>query len=380
MAKNIPRNRKSLQSFIVRVAVIIDTWFPAIGGGQINTWEISKRIAAKGIEIDIITRNNGAYKRNRIKNLKIYKLGSKAQPTDNISRLLFLVNAFFFIKKRNYDIVHLQAFLPGLLSPPIKHFLKTPTILTVHGTRMFEKNTNLSFGFLLEKFILTKIKYDTQISVTKAFMKFNNINKQSFSTNKNIVYIPNGIDLQKFKNIKVRKAKYPKILWVGRFDPIKRVEDLISAMKTINIKIPEAKLTLVGYGQEEQKMKDLTKKLKVKNVQFVGKKEGIELIKEYKSSHVFVLPSSSEGQPLSILEALVCNLPIVATNVGGIPEMVNKSNGILIQPNSINFLADAILDILQNKKHFKQSVSLEDFSWHFAGTKTNQLYNSIYEK
>ena len=234
----------------MKIAVVIDTWFPAVGGGQINAWEISKRIAKSGHKIDIITRNNGGYKGEKVKNLKVLQIGSKSNPDDNLSRMFFLIRAFLLIRRKNYDVIHLQAFLPGLLAPLIRYFLKKPTIFTVHGTRMFEKNPKFSFGFWLEKIILTKIKYDVVISITKAFLKFKNVNR-------NIKVIGNGIDLKRFDRVKIKKASYPKILWVGRFDKVKRVEDLIRAIENVIEKIPNAKLTLVGYGYEENNLKKL---------------------------------------------------------------------------------------------------------------------------
>src|SRR3989344_9475580 len=98
----------------MKVAVIIDIWFPFIGGGQINAWEISKRLAKRGIELDIITRNNGADKLKRVKNLYVYKLGSKSAANNSLSKILFIVRSFFFVYKRNYDLVHAHAFLPGI--------------------------------------------------------------------------------------------------------------------------------------------------------------------------------------------------------------------------------------------------------------------------
>ena len=355
----------------MKIALVIDTWFPAIGGGQINGFEISKILAEKGQRIDIITRNNGIWHEQNIKGLKIIRLGKKSEPIDNISRLFFLVKAFFIIKKNNYDLVHLHAFLPGLLAPIIRLFNK-PVVFTVHGTRMFEKDPKTSFGFWLEKIILTKIKYDCQISVTRAFMNFKNVNK-------NIVYIPNGIDLKKFQGVKVPKARYPKILWVGRFDPVKRVDLLINAMKIVNTEIPQARLTLVGYGSEEQKMKNLVKLLNVKNVEFVGKKEGLDLIKEYKSSHVFVLPSASEGQPLTIIEALASGLPIVATKTGGIPEILQRSKAILIDSGNTQSLAGAIIKSL-TKNEFKANFTISAnkiSSWKEVADNTKSLYQKF---
>lgn len=323
----------------MKVAVVIDTWFPAIGGGQINAWEISRRLAKKGLEIDIITRNNGKYTTPKLKNLHIYRLGKKREATNNFSRIIFLIKAFFLLSKGNYDLIHLQAFLPGLLTPFIKILLKKPVIFTVHGTRMFEKTPEKSFGFFLEKIILTRINYDAQISVTKAFLKFKNVNQ-------NIVYIPNGIDVSKFRTVKVKKANYPKILWVGRFDPVKRVDTLLGAMKIIAKKLPKARLSLVGYGPEEKKLKKMANDLKLKNVDFTGIKVGEDLIKEYKSSHIFVLPSSSEGQPITILEAKTAGLPIVATNVGDIHQFIDKKKDKLIKPGSPEIIGKTMISLL----------------------------------
>src|SRR3989344_772688 len=359
----------------MKIAVVIDTWFPAVGGGQINAWEISKRIAKSGHKIDIITRNNGGYKGEKVKNLKVLQIGSKSNPDDNLSRMFFLIRAFSLIRGENYDLIHLQAFLPGLLAPLIRYFLEKPTIFTVHGTRMFEKNPKLSFGFCLEKIILTKIKYDVQISVTKAFLKFKNVNE-------NIKVIGNGIDLKRFDKVKIKKAPYPKILWVGRFDKVKRVDNLIMAMQDVVRDIPDAKLTLVGYGYEEKHLKKLAKKLNLnKHIEFVGKKTGDDLVREYNSSHLFVLPSSSEGQPLTVLEAQAAGLPIIAAKTGGIPEIVKDNvNGLLVPPNDLIALADAIIWCLKNKNDFGQKghqMVAEMDSWDDIASKTLLNYQKL---
>lgn len=359
----------------MKIAVVIDTWFPAVGGGQINAWEISKRIAKKGYEIDIITRNNGGYKREKVKNLNVIQIGSTSSPGDNISRLFFLIRAFFLIRGKKYDIIHLQAFLPGLLAIPIRYFLKEPIIFTVHGTRLFEKNPGKSFGFWLEKIILTKIKYDLVISVTQAFKKFKNINR-------NMKVIENGIDYKKFENIKVKKASYPKILWVGRFDKVKRVDNLIRVMEQVIERVPKVRLMLVGYGYEEGNLKRLAKRLNLnKHVGFVGKKTGADLIHEYKSSHLFVLPSSSEGQPMTLLEAMACGLPIIATKTGGIPEIIKDGvNGLLVTPSDNNALADAIIWCLKNKNDLGKrgrSRIAKAQSWDDIANKTLSIYREL---
>src|SRR3989344_5268363 len=359
----------------MKIAVVIDTWFPAIGGGQINAWEISKRIVKSGHKIDIITRNNGEYTAEKVRNLNLVQIGSKSNSDDNLSRMFFLIRAFFLIRGKNYDLIHLQAFLPGLLALLIRYFLKKPTILTVHGTRMFEKNPKFSFGFWLEKIILTKIKYDIEISVTKAFFKFRNVNE-------NIKVIGNGIDLKRYDKVKVNKVPFPKILWAGRFDKVKRVDNLIMVMKDVIQEISDAKLMLVGYGYEENNLKKLARKLNLnEHVEFVGKKAGDDLIREYKSSHLFVLPSSSEGQPLTLLEAQAAGLTIIATKTGGVPEIVkHKINGLLIAPDDLSGFSQAIIWCLTNKNDFGQSgheMVKQLNNWDEISDKTFSAYKSL---
>src|SRR3989344_1673830 len=280
----------------MKIAVVIDTWFPAVGGGQINAWEISNRLASKNVQIDVVTRNNGPDNLKKPKYLKVIKLGNKSNPESAISKILFSFNLIPFLVNRNYQLIHVHPFLPAPFVKVVGIIKKIPVVITVHGTRLFEKKLPITPSRFLEWIILTKIKYDLVISVTEAF--------------------------KKIENIRVKKAPYPKILWVGRFDKVKRVDNLIMVTKDVIWEIPEAKLTLVGYGYEENNLKKLTNKLNLnKHVEFAGKKTGDDLIREYKSSHLFVICSDSEGQPLSILEAQAAYLPVVATKTGGIPEI-----------------------------------------------------------
>ena len=355
------------------MAVVIDTWFPAVGGGQINALEISKRIARNNVTVEVLTRNNGYTENKNTKNFIVHQLGEKAEATNYISRIRFIVNVILYLYKNKYDVIHLHAFLPGLLAPLVRYILKKPVIFTVHGTRMFEEHPTKTLGYILEKIILTWIKYDLQISVTKRFLNFKNINK--------VIYIPNAVNYLDFDRIQVKKAIYPKILWVGRFDKVKRVEDLIAASKIVTEKINNVKFFLVGYGCEEKRLKMLKNKMKAKNVIFTGKKTGIDLIREYKSSHLFVLTSSSEGQPITVLEAQAASLPIVATNVGGVGEIVKDGvNGFLVSSNNTKEIANAIVLCIQGGmemgKHGYESVK-KHFSWNIIAQKTLNVYKDV---
>lgn len=357
----------------MKVAIIIDTWFPCIGGGQVNAWEISKRIASPNLQIDIVTRNSGNDLLKKPPYLNVYKLGPVSKPDNTYSKLYFLVNSFFFILGRDYDLIHVHPFLPALVAKVLSILKSIPLIITVHGTRLFE-NGRKTPSIVLERFILTQIKYNLQISVTKAFLKIANQNQK-------ISVIPNGIDVKKFANKKVSKFPIPTVLWVGRFDRVKKVEDLILAAKIVAKTIKNFQVMLVGYGYEEMNLKKLVHDLKLKNVKFLGLKTGSELTNIYNKAHVFVMPSASEGQPLTIMEAQAASLPVVATNVGGIGELVtHRQTGLLVPSHNPNQLAKSLLYVLKNKNSFGENgfEKIKKFNdWDTIAQKTKNIYLSL---
>lgn len=252
----------------MKIALVIDTWFPQIGGGQINAWEISKRIVSKDFQIDIITRNCGKDKLPFQNNLKVVKIGSLQDPNSYISKIKFLYQSFTYVIKNDYDLVHAHAFLPGITAKAISALKKIPSIYTVHGTSL-KSGLNSSFKEVIEKVLLTKIKYDKEITVSRDFLRLKNVNK-------NIVYIANGVDLKKFENVKAKhKNIFPTLLFVGRLHKQKNLEILLESFKTLLLKWPKLKLMIVGNGPLKTKLTNQAKKLNIlKSVDFKGEMKG----------------------------------------------------------------------------------------------------------
>ena len=357
----------------MKVALIVDTWFPFIGGGQINAWEISKRLAEKGITIDIITRNNGADKLKRVKNLYVYKLGSKSAANNSLSKILFIVRSFFFVYKRNYDLVHAHAFLPGITARLLMVFKGIPAVFTVHGTSI---NTNLNnfFSRWLERLILTKILYSAQITVSQDFLKIPNVNKKIF-------YISNGVDLQEFDKVRTVKSKQPTLIFVGRLHPQKNLRTLINAINLAKEKIPNLKLLIVGEGSSRKQLLEQVKRLKLeKNVKFHGEITGDDLVRFYKSSHLFILPSVYEGQPLTLLEAWAAKLPVLVSRTGDCQYLVkNKVNGYFLKRNDLKHIRESIEIVFKNlRKLRKLGLSgyntVKGFTWEQSAIKTLEVY------
>lgn len=361
----------------LKVAVVIDTWFPLVGGGQINAYEISRAIAEKGYVVDIITRNNGKDNLILHKNLHIYRLGGYKNPYDTISKIVFLFKSFKFIFQKDYDVVHVHAFLPGITAMMLGFFKHVPTIFGVHGTSI---GTNLTSPFKswLEKLILTKIRYTAQITVSRDFQKLKNVNKKIF-------YISNGVNVEAFEKVKATKFKNPTLIFVGRLHFEKNLQNLIKAISEVKKEIPDINLLIVGSGPEEQALKNLIKKLNLaKSITVVGQKTGVDLIKLYKSSNIFILPSIYEGQPLTILEAWASKIPVIATKTGDIQFLIKQDyNGFFINdPSNINQIAKVITKALSSKNLEQLGKNgfnfiRNNFSWGKSARQTLEIYKQL---
>ena len=361
----------------MKVAIIIDAWFPFIGGGQINAWEIARRIAKKGIQIDIITRDNGKDNLKKIKNLNIFKLGPKSSPNDNLSRIIFLIKSFLFVSKKDYDVIHCHAFLPGLVAKAINLIKGTQTILTVHGTSI---NTNLNNIFVrfLERIILTQLSYSALITVSRDFLKIKNINK-------NIVYIPNGVNVDDFDKVRTVKTENPTLIFVGRLHPQKNLPKLLQAMDLVRKDLPNIRLFVVGDGPQKAEIVKLIKGLKLgKTVKMFGQITGKELIQLYKVCHLFILPSIYEGQPLTLLEAWAAKLPVITTKTGDCQFLVKDGiNGYFVLDSRSPFsIAKTIRKALANAKlpalgENGYRLVKSKFSWDLAADETLKIYKLL---
>lgn len=362
---------------MIKVAVVADTWFPFVGGGQINAWEISRRLAQKGFEFDIITRNLGRENLKYPQNIHIIKLGEKAKPLDFLSRLFFLFRAYNYISKQKYDIIHGQAFLPGLILLPLKIFKNIPTVFTVHGTSL-GTDLNTPFKKFIEWVILTKIPYTIQITVSRDFKNISNINR-------NLKYIPSGVDVTNFDSFKTVKPNRPTLIFVGRLHSQKNLPNLLKALPNVKKHVPNIMLKIIGDGQEKELLINTVKNLRLQNnVDFLDQISGSNLIKLYKSSSIFVLPSIYEGLPLTLLEAWAAKIPAIVSNTGDCSFLVRDGiNGYLINdPTNPSEIADSVLKALQAKNLQQMgqngyNLVAKNFSWEKSAQKTLKLYESL---
>jgi len=186
--------------------------------------------------------------------------------------------------------------------------------------------------------------------------------------------IPNAVPIPKFLN--PCPVKTYDILFVGRLTKQKSVEILLKAIKILKNKYSKnLKIAIVGDGELKENLNNLTVELGVnREVEFLGVRKDVKELMV--SSKIFVLPSRWEGFGLVIIEAMSNMLPVIASNVGGIPELIEDGkDGILVPPENPKALARAINNLLENEelreklskaayKKVRERYSIDTYSVH----------------
>ena len=191
-----------------------------------------------------------------------------------------------------------------------------------------------------------------------------------------VAVVPMGVDKDLFRCDKEFKFD-SKLLFVGRLTEKKGIKYLIQAMSEIVHKKPECTLTLVGSGEDEENLKDLTASLNLqKNVLFLGAIENKKLPSIYCDHSIFITPSLSEGFGLTIVEASMCSCLVITTDNGGIADIVeNGITGLVVEQKSASDIAEKILNALENPNEMSKTVKaatkrcVQNFDWSIVKAK-----------
>jgi len=232
-------------------------------------------------------------------------------------------------------------------------------IFTAHGWAFNEDRPKSQIKLIKFLSKLTALFYDKIICVSEYDQKTalrNKICKKS-----KLTVIHNGIDIEKVSFLSQEKAQKKLIgkvspFVIGTIAEYTKNKGLIYLLKAIkNIKDREIDVILIGSGEnpDKEKIEQIIKKYNLKNIHLI---EFIDNAASYlKAFDVFILASLKEGLPYTILEAMTAEIPVIATNVGGIPEMIaNQENGLLIQPKNSHELAEKINYLINNPKIAKK--------------------------
>jgi L-malate glycosyltransferase len=200
--------------------------------------------------------------------------------------------------------------------------------------------------------------------------------------------ISNNIDLNRY-TFKKRTHLRPKILWVRSFDKIYNPELAIRLLQNIRLTYPEAILAMVGPDKDGsmESCKELAIQLKVdKYVEFTGRLAKDAWLSKSVDFDIFINTTNVDNLPVSVIEAMALGLPVVSTNVGGVPYLIeDRRNGILIEKNNLPAMTNAILELLENAD-LAATLSAggrhtaAEFDWEFVKLKWRSFLNPILEK
>ena len=277
------------------------------------------------------------------------------------------------LKEVGADVVHThrncaQYAVPAAMLAGVKH-----RIHTVHNVAEKE---NGKLARKLNKFFF---KHCHLIPVALSELIRDSI-VQEYGINKDkIPVIYNGIDLSKC----VPKTDYSvygnfKILHIGRFSEQKNHVGLLRAFEIFHDKYSDSELWLIGDGEKKTEIENYVNENNLtSNVKFLGLQSEVHGFLH--NADMFTLPSNYEGIPMTLIEAMGTGLPIVATAVGGVPDMLDNNNSILVNNNAIDIskgIESYYLNDALRRKHGCRAIEHSySFSSTIMGAKYNDLYN-----
>lgn len=376
-----------------RICIVTHTFLPHVGGIERVVYEQSKRLIQQGFDVTVLTSRMRTAKSYNVDGVRVYCYDSLNAAFDlGIPYPIPQINSFkpFYECIAGSDLVHVHGhpYLSSLYAAKLAKLLDKPVVLTQHNTfiayagSLWDHVEWLNDAAVGRQVLKSANKIITVSNATKRYV----LNLGAEPNRLSVLY--NGVDIDRFKPQKELRDKEHKnlgipseatvVLTVRRLVYKNGIDTLIESANIALKNNPNLVFLVVGTGPDCEAIQARIRQLGISNIfKLVGFVSDADLPSFYNSADLFVLPSKSgEGLPLVSLEAMACGLPVIATDVGGIREIVPEDCGVLVAPDSPDRLAEAILefsarDLSQLKLRLRIMVK-DRFSWeknvqHLAG-------------
>jgi len=335
----------------VRVCMMTSEIPPKSQGGVGHyVWELSRMLTQMGHEVTILTRGSWRGAEHRV----LHGITIHATPYIPLYPVhaqlhSILARQFVSSGRPKFDILHVHLPLVGRVETSI------PVVVTVHSLpelvryprSLSSLEEKLFSPFLLstERTVVNKADIVTTVSEFVA----EEVRKHLFFRNSQITVIGSGVDHDFFKPISPSVGN-SYVLYVGRLHNKKGVLDLVHSASYVHRQYPDVHFILIGSGPLERKIRKTVQKGGLVNrFKFIRTADKATLRRYYSNASVFLLPSYYEGLPLSLLEAMSCGAPVVATSVGGIKEIIKHGqSGFLVRPGDLEALAQSVVYLISN--------------------------------
>ncbi len=370
----------------LRVLMVTPGFHPIKGGTETVVRNLSIELNKMGVHTDVMTFNmerkwNPRWrgKIEKIDGINVFKIPALDWlPIGHSPRINFGVNLlpgrFTNILER-YDVIHFHEL--DFSFPLFSFFVRKPKIFHLHGIDIeFLKR------YQLNRIVLKHVA-DLYISITRQMER--DLAELGIPQNR-IIYLPNAVDTESFHPQGEKEDNL--LLYLGRILPIKGLHVLLRSLRYLKKPV---RLVIVGssvwsreYYQRVLKLIERENRKGIHEISYLGTLSQAEIIKLYQKASIFILPSFWEAFPVVTLEALSCQTPVIATPVGGIPEVVrNFENGILVPVGNTLKLAEAIQYLLDNNNirikfgHVGREWVTKNFSVGVIAKRLSNIYKEM---
>lgn len=339
-------------------------------GGVVHALKLAERLRGLGADVTLysLARSDEPNSLKRyFREVSVpFRIFPYEWSSDLRTRLERMISSYSDNLPRDSDIYHAQDCVGGtsLAHMRSKGMLTAPIFRTIHHIDDFAEPMLFDF----EKRAVAHADYRFVVSIY-----WKEALARDYGYDSIVTY--NGIDMSDFSKAGAREASVPTVLFVGGLEPRKGLEQLLQAMVHVVERIPQARLISVaksGFrGTDELRWyRDLSRRLELDDkVEFHESVSQEQLLDMYAGCSLIVLPSKTEGWGLSLMEGMACGKPVVATRVGGIPELVRDGvDGILVEAGDVKGLCEAIVMLLEDPDlRMRMGVAgqerVKGFSW-----------------
>ena len=328
------------------------TGYPTYGGSGVVATELGQELAARGHDVHFITYAPPIRMNPNDPRVHFHEAAVVSYPLFDHSpyTLSLAVKMLEVFEAESLDILHVHYAIPhsvsALLARQMAAPRRLPFITTLHGTDITLVGNNPNF------LPITRYSIEQSDGVTSISHYLYRRTVEEFGIKRPIEVIPNFVNCDLYcrhSNPKLRAEWAPDgepiLMHLSNFRPVKRILDTIEIFALVREKMP-AKLVMIGDGPDRIPAEELARTRGVeKDVLFLGKQNGIR--EKLGQADLFLLPSRLESFGLAALEAMACEVPVIATNAGGIPEVIEHGvDGFLVEPGDVQQAGRYAIELL----------------------------------
>lgn len=401
-----------------RICMLVEPFYPvSLGGAELQALHLARGLAARGLPVTVVTRRErpGLLPHEVYEGIAIYRLppGGRHSHLTNLVEVL-PITRFLLAHRHDYDVLHVHNVRGLFICGVLTHWLTGKPLIVKPLSRSdatrqkldAATRTNLSlYSKVLRRFILPDPLWRWLLRRASAWVAVSReICDDLYALGLGDIthYIPNGVDLTRFRPAAPVERQHLRsaldlpvdrtlLISHGRITPSKRLDVLIEAIGALYTVYPGLLMLLPGpiHPGDEPFRDDLERLVQANGLEEVVRFLGpIEQIEDYlRASDIFVLSSEREGLPNALIEAMACGLPVVATEIGGVTDLiVHGESGLLVPAGDASALEEGIMRHLSQPEHARRMASAAEatvrkrLAWPQIVTRYASLYAELLEQ